>query len=191
MDSWKWNLESSVTVFKGCFHERKTIAAFIDPPPTLHLYSGLWEWSILLSPSLGSQWSESGVCTSFLWLHFWVSMPSLSREGVGFHRGSQTKGRKAASIVWNDFFLGREWGSSVGDSTQALREAQSSWGPWLSIPCVGWSAGQRPTVQLASGAELWIDFQLLDKSLGEENARGSASRLAGHGNPAVSKNGTC
>lgn len=30
-------------------------------------------------------------------------MPSLGREGVGFYRDSQTKGRKAASIVWNDF----------------------------------------------------------------------------------------
>lgn len=96
-------------------------------------------------------------------------MPSLSREGVGFHRGYQTKDRKAASIVWNDFFFrGQEWGSSVGNSTRALREAQSSWGPWLSTRCVGWSAGQRPTVQLASGAELGIDFQLLDKSLGRK-----------------------
>lgn len=107
----------------------------------------LWGRSILPSPSLGSQWSESGVCTSFLWLRFWVSMPSLGREGVGFHRGSQTKGRKAASIVWNDFFLGREWGSSVWELNTGIERGPEFMGPLTFYPMCRlecWTEANRP-----------------------------------------------
>lgn len=153
---------------QGLLSQKTDFSSVYRPPPNA---APLWQ-------ALGAVYTVLTV-TKFtgirVWsLHFLPLAPLL-----GFHAQPQQRGcglsprfpnqREKSSlhcVEW--FFRGQEWGSSVGNSTQALREAQSSRGPWLSTRCVSWSAGQRPSVQLASGAELGIDFQLLDKSLGRK-----------------------
>lgn len=149
-------------------------------PKMLHFSNTSFENSLYCFPSSLRfiavwLWILHFPLASFLGFH--AAQPL--QRGCGLSLRFPKQRQKSSLYCVESFFLGQEWDSSVVNSRQALREAQSSWGPWLFNRSVGWSTGQGPTVQLALGAELWTDLQFFNKSFGRKMLGALPADLSG------------